>query len=122
MEHGHQEPQVFHILQRDALAITDSPTGSVGRLFTGEGIEAVWVSKEDEEIDPEWFSQSMVDLIVVLQGQLRVEFERSEFETLVLDPGDLFVLPAGTRCRAYRWSRDREEATVFLAVSPVEDR
>lgn len=28
------------------------------------------------------------------------------------------VLPANTRCRAYRWPRDSRAATVFLAVCP----
>jgi quercetin dioxygenase-like cupin family protein len=113
-------PRVFRILCEDALEINHTPFGSVGKVFSGQGIEAVWVSKQDEAIDPEWFSQPMVDLIVVLQGQLRVEFEQEDLAPLVLDPGDLLVLPPDTRCRAYRWPRERKEATVFLAVYPVE--
>ena len=114
------EPRIFHILAGDALEVADTPTGSVGRVFSGEGVEAVWVSKQDEAIDPDWFSQSTVDLIVVLQGQLRVEFEAGGYPPRVLDLGDLLVLPANTRCRAYRWPRDRVAATVFLAVYPSE--
>jgi hypothetical protein len=115
-----QRPQVFHVLRGDALAVRPSPTGSVGTLFSGAGIEMVWVAKQDEAIDRAWFSQGTVDLLVVLRGQLRVELERQELDTLVLDPGDLLVLPPNTRCRAYRWPRDRREATIFLAVYPTE--
>lgn len=118
MIHQQKGPWVFCILRGDALETNQRPTGTVGRVFSGEGIEAVWVSKQNEAMDPGWFSQPMVDLIVVLQGQLRVEFEREVLAPLVLDPGDLLVLPPDTRCRAYRWPRDRKEATVFLAVYP----
>jgi quercetin dioxygenase-like cupin family protein len=112
-------PQVFRILQKEALERPrSSPTGEVGRLFSSAGMEAVWVSKQDEDVDPEWFSQPMVDLILVVQGQLRVEFERPDLPVRVLDPGDLLVLPPNMRCRAYRWPRERREATVFLAVYP----
>ncbi len=113
------KPQVFHILRQDALAIKDTPFGSVGRVFSGEGIEAVWVRKQDEEIDADWFSQPQVDLILVVEGKLKVEFERTDLSSCVLEPGDLLVLPGHTRCRAYRWPRDAKEATVFLAVYPV---
>jgi hypothetical protein len=114
-----QGPQVFHLLGGDALAVRPSPTGSVGTVYAGEGLEVVWVAKQEEMIDPRWFSQGTVDLLVVLQGQLRVEFEQPELEPQVLEPGDLLVLPPKTRCRAYRWPRDRQEATIFLAVYPI---
>jgi quercetin dioxygenase-like cupin family protein len=110
--------RTFNLLEAEALEISETPFGRVGRLHSGEGIEAVWVSKQDEAVDPDWFSQPMVDLIVVLQGQLKVEFEAMEEPDRALDPGDLLVLPADTRCRAYRWPRDQEGATVFLAVYP----
>jgi quercetin dioxygenase-like cupin family protein len=119
MKAKQQEPQVFRILREDALDVKHTPFGSVGKVFSGEGIEAVRVSKQDEAIDPEWFSQSTVDLILVVQGQLHVEFEQHDLASQVLDPGDLLVLPADTRCRAYRWPRERREPTVFVAVYPV---
>ena len=72
-------------------------------------------------IDAEWFSQPTVDLLIVPQGQLRVEFEQTHQASVVLGPGELLVLPPHTRCRAYRWPRDRQEATIFLAVYPVWD-
>jgi uncharacterized protein YjlB len=121
MHDEHQEPHVFHLLQGEALDIHRSPTGNVGRVFCGEGLEAVWVAKQQEVIDTAWFSQPSVDLLIILQGQLRVEFEQTQQASVSLEPGDLLVLPPHTGCRAYRWPRDRQEATIFLAVYPVRD-
>lgn len=120
MNNESELPRVFYIFGGDALETKRTPYGSVGQVFRGEGLEAVWVSKEGEAIDPGWFSQDRVDLIVLLQGQLRVEFEREEFASRILQVGDLLILPANTRCRAYRWPRDRKEAAVFLAVYPTQ--
>ncbi|HLO13642.1 MAG TPA: hypothetical protein VK206_02360 [Anaerolineales bacterium] len=117
MEHTNQ-PRIFQILNEEALEIQHSPFGSVGNIFSGEGVEAVWVKKQSEKIDPDWFSQPMVDLIVVLKGKLRLEFEQNDLEPCVLEQGDLLVLQPGTRCRAYSWPRDSEESAVFLAVYP----
>jgi quercetin dioxygenase-like cupin family protein len=77
------------------------------------------VKKQGEEIDPDWFSQPMVDLILVVQGKLKMEFERSDLPPCVLEPGDMIVLPPNTRCRCYSWPRESESATVFLAVYPT---
>ncbi len=113
-----EEPRIYNVLRGDATATRTTSYGSVGQVFSGEGIEAVWVSKQGEEVDPNWFSQKTVDLILVVKGQLRVEFENSRFLPRTLDAGALLVLPPETRCRAYRWPRDRIEATVFVAVYP----
>jgi hypothetical protein len=110
---------IFHVLEGDAIEIHDSLYGSVGQIFRGEGMEAVWVKKQGDEVDPDWFSQPMVDLILVMQGCLKMEYERSDLPGCVLEPGDLVVLPANTRCRAYRWPRDAQGATIFLAVYPA---
>jgi hypothetical protein len=115
-----QTPQVFHLLDGDALALRRSPTGAVGTVFSGSGFELVWVAKQDEVIDQEWFAQGTVDLLVILQGQLRVEFEQQGIGPLELRPADLLLLPPHTRCRAYRWPRDCQEATIFLAVYPTD--
>ena len=112
------ELTVFNVLRGEALAVTPTAYGKVGQLFAGEGLEAVWVAKQDEDIDPGWFSQDQVDLILVIQGQLRFEFDRPDVAARVLGPGDFMILPANTRCRAYRWPRDRREGTVFVAVYP----
>jgi quercetin dioxygenase-like cupin family protein len=121
MTDAYQGPQVFRVLQRDAVDIRNSPTGEVGQVFHGEGLEAVWVAKQQEVIDTEWFSMPTVDVLIILQGQLRVEFEQTDQGPVVLGTGDLLILPPHTRCRAYRWPRGRQEATIFLAVYPLGD-
>jgi len=75
MDHTDDKPRIFHILREDALEIHPSPFGSLGKIFSGEGVEAGWVRKQSEEIDPDWFSQPMVDLILVVQGKLMLERE-----------------------------------------------
>jgi quercetin dioxygenase-like cupin family protein len=102
------------------LEIKDSSFSSVGKIFRGEGVKAVRVRKEREPIDPDWFSQLMVDLILLVQGKLKVEFEQTNLESCLLEAGDLIVLPPNTRCRAHHWPREDEQATVFLAVYPVK--
>lgn len=112
------KPTVFNVLRGEALGVNSTPYGSVGQLFAGDGLEAVWISKEEEQIEPGWFSQDGVDLILVVQGELRFEFERAELPPRLLGQGDFFILPPNTRCRAYRWPRDRREASVFVAIYP----
>jgi hypothetical protein len=111
--------KVFDILAQEAVTTTETRFGEVGTLYSDGEIEAVWVCKRAEAVDPGWFSQDAVDLIVVLQGRLRVEFADPVHEARTLEPGSLLVLPAATRCRAYRWPRTAEGATVFLAVYPT---
>ncbi len=120
MQLKHGEPDYYDLKAGEALAVSSSTYGSVGRLFRGEGLEAVWVKKEAEEIDPGWFSQSMVDLILVVQGRLKVEFEQPGIHSRVLGPGEMIILPANMRCRAYRWPRSAKKGTIFLAVYPAE--
>lgn len=112
-------PRLFRLSLREATEVRRSPTGEVGHLHTGEGLELVWVSKQDEQIDPEWFVSDSVDLLLVLTGQLRVEFERADLSPLTMDPLDLLVLPPGVRCRAYRWPRSAPSPTLFLAAYPA---
>ncbi len=111
-------PRVINLLAGEADEIWSTAFGTTGRVFSDQGIEAVWVRKEREEVDPAWFSQDTVDLLVVLQGQLRVEFADDAYPPSVMSPGQMLILPAGAKCRAYRWPRDAESATVFLAVYP----
>ena len=58
-----------------AREVRSRPFGDVGTVFSGQGIEMVWVSKLAESIDQNWFSSDRVDLILVVQGQLKFEFE-----------------------------------------------
>lgn len=45
-------PRVFRVLDGDALQVRATPYGSVGTVFTGPGLEVVWVVKQAEDIDP----------------------------------------------------------------------
>ena len=111
-------PRVVDLLAGEAVETWSTAFGMTGRVFSDAGIEAVWVSKDREEVDPSWFSQDTVDLLVVLQGLLRVEFADGAHPTTTLSPGQMLILPAGARCRAYRWPRDSETSAIFLAVYP----
>lgn len=111
-------PRIFNLAKHEALEVRETPFGSVGLLFSGEEFEAVWVCKKDEEIDPAWFSQTAVDLLFVVQGGLRVEYQRKDLDAMDLTAGDVLVLPAETKCRAYRWPRASSKETIFLAVYP----
>ncbi len=115
------EPAVrlFNVLRGEADRVTATPFGEVGTIFSGSGIELVWVSKQGEPADEDWFRSDDVDLILVIQGQLKFEFESPGQADLVLSVGDVLVLGAGERCRAYRWPREARAATVFVAAYPV---
>jgi len=116
---GERRPRVFNVLRGEASQVRATPFGDVGTVFTGQGIELVWVSKQDEPIDEGWFSAASVDLILVLQGQLKFEFEAPDLPDRVLSAGEVLVLPGSERCRAYRWPREAREATVFVAAYPA---
>ena len=111
-------PRVVRTLRKEGPNRHRSPTGEVGRIFRGAGLEMVWVHKRGEQIDPKWFSMESVDLLVVVQGRLRVEFEDPRWGRRTLGAGDVLVLPPRTRCRAYRWPRSSRRSTVFVAVYP----
>ena len=72
---GGPGPHVFNIRRGEARQVRSTPFGDVGTVFSGQGIEMVWVSKLAEPIDENWFSSEEVDLILVVQGQLKFEFE-----------------------------------------------
>ncbi len=112
-------PTVFRTLKGEGTRVRLGPTGEVGTIFRGGGLEVVWVRKDGEMIDPNWFMSRKVDILMVIQGRLRVEFSERHLPTAVLGVGDVLVLPPGTKCRAYRWPRSSRRATVFLAVYPV---
>ena len=116
---GEPGPQVFNVLRGGASQVRSTPFGDVGTVFSGRGLEMVWVSKLAEPVDEDWFVSAEVDLILVVQGQLKFEFEAPGQPDRVLRVGDVLVLPAGVRCRAYRWPRDAREATIFVAAYPA---
>jgi hypothetical protein len=110
--------RVLRLLNGERSPERSGPTGDVGTIFRGSGFEAVWVRKQAEAIDSSWFSQNGVDLLFVVQGRLRVEFEDPHEPKRTLEVGDVLVLPARTKCRAYRWPRAARGPTVFIAVYP----
>ncbi len=117
-ETGAGEPRVLDVLAGEAEQIRDTPYGRVGLLYAGSGVRAEWVAKRGEAVDPDWFSQGTVDLLCVVDGRLRVEFERTDILSTTLERGQVLVLPAGVRCRAYSWPRESSEGAVFVAFCP----
>jgi len=111
--------QVFNVLRGEANHVRSTPFGDVGTVFSGRSMELVWVSKQGEPIDDGWFRMKEVDLIMVLQGHLKFEFESAEHDDRVLGAGEVLVLPPAARCRAYRWPRDASQATIFMAAYPT---
>jgi mannose-6-phosphate isomerase-like protein (cupin superfamily) len=93
-----------------------TPYGSVEDVHAGGDLEAWWILKEDEEIEPGPAVMDRDDLLYVAEGALRLELEGRE--PFVLEAGDVFVVPAGTRFRGYRWPRDGGPCR-FLAVAPA---
>jgi uncharacterized protein len=116
---GDTVPQVFDVLRGEANHVRSTPFGDVGTVFSGRSMELVWVIKKGEPVDDSWFRMKAVDLIMVLQGQLKFEFASPDHDDRVLRAGELLVLPAEARCRAYRWPRDASEATIFVAAYPT---
>ncbi len=118
-ESGGAAPQIFDVLRGGAAELRPGPFGDVGTMFSGHGIEVVWVSKVGESVDENWFWSHEEDVILVVQGQLKVEFESPDQPDRVLGVGEALVLPPRMRCRAYRWPRDASQATIFVAAYPA---
>ena len=114
-----EDVRVLNVLRGEASRISSGPFGAVGTVYSGRDMEVVWVSKLGESIDENWFSWHEADVILVVQGQLKFEFEAADQPDRVLGVGDVLTLPPHARCRAYRWPRDAREATVFVAAYPV---
>ena len=53
---GKPGPQVFNVLRGDASQVRSTPFGDVGTVFSGRGLEMVWVSKLAAPVDEDWFS------------------------------------------------------------------
>lgn len=101
----------------DAQTTHDTPYGSVGVLHAGDDLHAWWIWKLGEEVDPVLTTCDREDLIYVVRGKLKLELPD---RTILLDVGDVFVIPAHTAFRGYRWPRDGDEPCLFLAVTPAD--
>jgi mannose-6-phosphate isomerase-like protein (cupin superfamily) len=106
----------LNVIAREALSRHDSPFGAVGLMHEGSDLEAWWIWKDREEIEPTLAVMDRDDLLLVVQGSLRLELEGRD--PIVLSAGDLFVIPAGTPFRGYRWPRDSGPCQ-FVAVAPA---
>jgi len=122
MTGARRPPAIVRVLRREGRNLRRRPTGEVGLVHRHASFEVVWVRKQGERVDPRWFSSPEVDLLIVVQGRLRVEFAEGPPAPRTLGVGDVLVLPPNVRCRAYRWPRTARRATVFLAVYPRKGR
>ena len=104
------------IIAREALSVENTPYGAVGTLHSGEDLQAWWVWKDEEEIEPTLSVLDRDDLLYVIRGSLRLELEGRE--PVILGAGEMTVIPAGTPFRGYRWPRAGEPCQ-FLAVAPA---
>ena len=113
------DPRVVNVLRGEAAHVRPTPFGDVGTIFCSPDMEVVWVSKLGEPVDEHWFSSHEPDVILVLQGQLKFEFENHAEADRVLGVGDVLTLPAGKRCRAYSWPRHAGKPAIFIAACPA---
>lgn len=107
---------VIDLMARDALATEESPYGAVGVVHSGDDLEAWWIWKDDEDVEPALAVMDRDDLLYVIQGSLRLELQGGE--SRVISAGQMYVIPADTPFRGYRWPRDGEPC-LFLAVAPA---
>ena len=106
----------FDVVARQALSQEETPYGIVGTLHAGEDLEAWWIWKHREEVEPTLSVLDRDDLLYVIRGSLRLELEGRE--PVVLEAGAFSVIPAGTPFRGYRWPRDGAPC-LFLAITPA---
>jgi mannose-6-phosphate isomerase-like protein (cupin superfamily) len=104
----------LNIRSCEALETRETPFGSVGVVHAGAELQAWWIRKDDEAIDPSWSTMAHEDLLYVIEGTLRLVLEGEEPRDLAA--GECFVIPPGKAFRGYRGPRDGEPC-LFLAVS-----
>ncbi len=88
--------QVFHILNGEAAHLRGTPFGSIGELFSGSAIQAVWVCKHNEAVEPNGSEQPHGGPGSGPRGQLHFEFEDPLAERTIA-AGDLLVFRRPTR-------------------------
>jgi len=63
------------VSRREALQRGDTPYGSVGVVHDGADLQAWWIWKDEEAIDPDWNALEREDLLYVIKRTLRLELE-----------------------------------------------
>jgi mannose-6-phosphate isomerase-like protein (cupin superfamily) len=106
---------VVDVAAREASSVEDSPFGSVGGVHAGPDLEAWWIWKDDEDVEPTLAVMDREDLLCVIEGSLRLELDG---ESRVIRQGEVVVIPAGMPFRGYRWPRNGGPC-LFLAVAPA---
>ena len=106
----------MNLLSGEGLTWRETPYGRVAIVASHPGFEVAWIYKEQEPVDPSLSTMDVDDLIVVLQGGLKLELRANDPQDVVLDPGGAFTIPAGVPFRGYRYPRDQAEPTIFIAI------
>jgi mannose-6-phosphate isomerase-like protein (cupin superfamily) len=109
--------EAIDVEAQEASSVKLSPYGSVGVVHSGADLEAWWIWKAGEEVEPTQAVVDREDLLYIIKGSLRLNLDGGESH--VLHAGEAFVIPAGTPFRGYRWPRDGAPC-LFLAVAPAE--
>jgi hypothetical protein len=102
------------VVARQALSQEDSPYGAVGILHSGSDLEARWIWKDGEEVEPTLSVMDRDDLLYVVRGSLRLELRgtrarRRPSRRVVRDPGPHAVpwVPLAERQRTLPVPRSR---------------
>jgi len=110
-----------NLLSGEGLTYSETPYGRVAVVASLPGFRAAWIYKDQEFIDPSLDVKYVDDLIVMLEGGLKLELRGDEPQDIELRPGDAFVIPAGVPFRGYRYPRDQAQPTIFLGIYPHEE-
>ena len=106
----------MNLLSGDGINWRESQYGRGAVVATQPGFEIFWIHKDQEAVDPSLLTMEVDDVLIVLQGELKLELRGDEPQDIVLGPGDMFTIPARVPFRGYRYPRDQVGPTVFIAV------
>ncbi len=101
------------------MTVRETRFGTVEVLHDGGDVTVWRITKDGEEVDPELDACDRDDALVVVEGTLKLDLESRE--SVVVETGEVFVIPAGVPFRGYRWPRDGGRC-VFVAVAPAAAR
>ena len=106
----------MNLLSGEGLTWRETPYGRGALVASQPGFEIVLICKDREPIDRALLTMEVDDVIVVLQGGLKLELRANDPQDVVLAPGDAFIIPASVPFRGYRYPRDQAQPTIFIAV------